>query len=174
MAAILQTTVWNAFSWMKINKFLFKFHWISFLRVQLTIFQHSFRWWLGTDQATSHYLNKWGLHYRRIYASLGLMTQKWWSTGRAEYPNLNNSFGNCFHCLTLSFSFQVCGVLPLQTMQYVSMRLLLFGIINYHKKNFTYQIYFCQNKSIFPFLLSLIKIELIQAVEICSCEMHPS
>ena len=27
-----------------------------FQRVQLTIFQHWFRWWLGTDQATSYYL----------------------------------------------------------------------------------------------------------------------
>ena len=29
-----------------------------FLRVQLTITQHWFRWWLGTDQVTCHYLNK--------------------------------------------------------------------------------------------------------------------
>ena len=41
-------------------------------KVQLTIFQHWFRWWLGADQATSHYLNQWWLIYRRIYASLGL------------------------------------------------------------------------------------------------------
>ena len=29
------------------------------LRVQLTIFQHWFRKWLGTNQATTHYLNQW-------------------------------------------------------------------------------------------------------------------
>ena len=29
-----------------------------FLRVQLTIIQHWFRWWLGAKQATSHYLNQ--------------------------------------------------------------------------------------------------------------------
>ena len=37
--------------------FRFEFHWSLFTRVQLTIFQHWFRWWLGSDQATSHYLN---------------------------------------------------------------------------------------------------------------------
>ena len=29
--------------------------------VQLTIFQHWFRWWLGAGQATRHYLNHWWL-----------------------------------------------------------------------------------------------------------------
>ena len=47
-----------------------RFHWSLFLRVQLTIFQHCFRKWLGTDQATSHYLIQWWLDYRRIYESL--------------------------------------------------------------------------------------------------------
>ena len=45
---------------------------ISLKFVQLTIFQHWFRWWLGAVQATSHYLNQWWLVYWRIYASLGL------------------------------------------------------------------------------------------------------
>ena len=56
----------------KIYKFQLKFHWSLFLRVQLSIFQHWFRWWLGACQATSHYLNHWCLIYWRIYASLGL------------------------------------------------------------------------------------------------------
>ena len=43
MAAIFQTTSSNAFSWMKVYKFRFRFHRILFLRVQLTIFQHWFR-----------------------------------------------------------------------------------------------------------------------------------
>ena len=43
-----------------------------FPRVQLTIFQHWFRYWLGADQATSHYLKQWWLDCWRIYASLGL------------------------------------------------------------------------------------------------------
>ena len=42
-------------------------------RVQLTIFQHLFRKWLGTGQATSHYLNQWWLFYWLIYASLDLI-----------------------------------------------------------------------------------------------------
>ena len=72
MAAIFQTTFSYAFSWTKMNDIRLKFHWSLFLRFQLTIFQHWFRWWLGADQATSHYLNQWWLFYRRIYASLGL------------------------------------------------------------------------------------------------------
>ena len=72
MAAISQTTFSNAFSWMKMYKFRLRFHWSLFPRVQLTIFQHWFRWWLGAVQATSHYLNQWWIFYWRIYASLGL------------------------------------------------------------------------------------------------------
>ena len=43
MDAILQTTLSNAFSWMKMLEFRLKFHWHLFLRVQFTIFQHWFR-----------------------------------------------------------------------------------------------------------------------------------
>ena len=44
MASISQTTLSNAFSWMEMLKFRFKFHWLNlFLRVQLIIFQHWFR-----------------------------------------------------------------------------------------------------------------------------------
>ena len=72
MATISQTTLSNAFSWMKMLEFQLKFHWSLFLRVQLTIFQHWFRQWLGAIQATSHYLNQWWLVYWHIYASLCL------------------------------------------------------------------------------------------------------
>ena len=72
MAAISQTTLSNPFSWMKIFEFRITFHWSLLLWFQLTIFQHWFRWWLGADQATSHYLNQWWSVYWRIYASLGL------------------------------------------------------------------------------------------------------
>ena len=54
MAAIFQTYS-NGFPWMKMYEFWLKFHRSLFLGVQLTIFQHWFRWWLGADQATSHY-----------------------------------------------------------------------------------------------------------------------
>ena len=72
MTAIFQTTSSNAFSWMKVYEFRSRFHWSWFLRVQLTIFQHWFRNWLGADQATSHFLNQCWFVYWRIYASLGL------------------------------------------------------------------------------------------------------
>ena len=72
MAAILQAIFSKAFSWMKMYEFRLRFHWSLFLRVQLTIFQHWFRRWLGADQATSHYLNQWCLIYWHIYASLCL------------------------------------------------------------------------------------------------------
>ena len=72
MDAFSQTTLSNAFSWMKILEFRLKCHWSLFLRVLLTIFQHWFWKWLGADQATSHYLNQCWLDNWRIYASLGL------------------------------------------------------------------------------------------------------
>ena len=72
MAAVSQTMFSNAFSWMKMYEFRLKFHWSLFLRLQLTIFQHWFRYWLGAVQATSHYLDQWWLVYWCIYASLGL------------------------------------------------------------------------------------------------------
>ena len=56
----------------KMFEFRIRFHWSLFLRFQLTISQHWFWWWLGADQATSHYLNQWWLVYRCIYTSLSL------------------------------------------------------------------------------------------------------
>ena len=78
MADISHTTLSFAFSWMKMLVFRLNFHWSLFLRVQLPIFQHWFRLWLGAGQATSHYLNEWWLVKWRIYASLGPneLTQK--------------------------------------------------------------------------------------------------
>ena len=72
MAAISQTRLPNAFSWIKMYEFWLKFHLILFLRVQLTIFLYWLRQWLGADQSTSHYLTQWWLVYWRIYTSLGL------------------------------------------------------------------------------------------------------
>ena len=43
MDATSQTTLSNAFSWMKMLEFRLKIHWSLFPRVQLTIFQHWFR-----------------------------------------------------------------------------------------------------------------------------------
>ena len=72
MNNISQMTFSNVFSSMKMFEFRLKFHWSLFPRVELTIFQHWFRWWLGAVQATSHYLNQWCLVYQRIYVSLSL------------------------------------------------------------------------------------------------------
>ena len=66
----LRMTFSNAFSW--IYWFCLEFHWSLFPRVRLTIFQHWFRLWLGTDQATIHYFNQWWFLYWHIYVSLGL------------------------------------------------------------------------------------------------------
>ena len=59
MVAILQMTFSNWLSWMKPGVFLFKFHWVLFLMVQLTINHQCLRQWLGADQVTSHYLSHW-------------------------------------------------------------------------------------------------------------------
>ena len=40
VAAVSQTTFSNAFYWMKMYEFWFRFHWSLFLRLQSTIFQH--------------------------------------------------------------------------------------------------------------------------------------
>ena len=58
MAAIFQTTFSNAISWKKIYGFWLRFYWSLFLRAQSTISQHWFRWWLGANRATSHYLDQ--------------------------------------------------------------------------------------------------------------------
>ena len=83
--AILQTTFSETFSWLKMCEFRLKFQWSLFLRVQLTISQHWFRWWLGAVPATIHYLKQWWLDYWRIYASLGLnglyiQRMSWWNS----------------------------------------------------------------------------------------------
>ena len=59
MDAISRTTFSSAFCRTKMFEFRLHFHWSLFLRVQLTIFQHWCRYWLGAEQATSHYLNQW-------------------------------------------------------------------------------------------------------------------
>ena len=58
--------IFHAFPWMKMCEFRLKFHWILFLRVQLTILQHWFIKWLG-ETKQRHYLNQWCLVYWCIY-----------------------------------------------------------------------------------------------------------
>ena len=54
MTDVPQTMFSNAFSWMKMYEFRLKFHLSLFLRFQLTIFQHWFRYWLGTVNLLTH------------------------------------------------------------------------------------------------------------------------
>ena len=68
----ISQTFWIPFSWTKMFEYRLKIHWSLFLGVQLTIFHHWFRQWLGAVQTTRHSLNQWWLDYRRIYASFGL------------------------------------------------------------------------------------------------------
>ena len=52
-------------------EFKFKFHWSVFPSIQLTIWQHWFRKWLGAEQVTSLIWTNDGLGCRRRYVSLG-------------------------------------------------------------------------------------------------------
>ena len=56
MAATINMTFSNAFSWMKMYEFWFKFPWHLFLRVYQ---KYSSILSDNEDQATSHYLNQW-------------------------------------------------------------------------------------------------------------------
>ena len=60
--------------------------------IQLIISQHWFSWWLGTEQATIHYLNP--VHWR-IYATLGEMS---WAVRSVSFQVANIT--NIFNCLS--------------------------------------------------------------------------
>ena len=79
MAIVSQTTFSNAFLWMITHEYGLKFHWSLFPRVQSTILQHWVRWWLGADQATSHYLNQWWPIPPTYICSTGERWVKWWT-----------------------------------------------------------------------------------------------
>ena len=51
---------------------LLQIDWSLLLGVQLTLFKHWFRWWLGAVQTASHCLNQWWLVWRCLFVSLGL------------------------------------------------------------------------------------------------------
>ena len=81
MADILRTTFSNAFPSMKMFEFRLKFHRGLFQSVQLTVFQHWFRFWLGAGQATIHYLKQWwSMLVTYIYA-----TRSQWALILIEY-----------------------------------------------------------------------------------------
>ena len=59
MANILQKTISNAFSLIKLVGLWMEFHWNVVLGVQVTISPYWFRQWCGVKQAASHCPNKW-------------------------------------------------------------------------------------------------------------------
>ena len=70
MATISQTFS-SAFLWLKSFVFWFKFHWTLFQRVQLTIRQHWFRWWLGAERQQAIIWTNADPVHLRIYVALG-------------------------------------------------------------------------------------------------------
>ena len=72
MAPIFQTTFSNAFSWMKMYEFRFKVLLKFVPKFELTIFQHWFRQWLGTVQATNLSEPMIVIVYWCMYVSLGV------------------------------------------------------------------------------------------------------
>ena len=92
IAIISQMTFSNAFAWMKMYEFHLRFPWSLFLSFKLTIFQHWFRYRLGTDQAASHYLNQWWLVYWHICASLSLNELTHWQHACASVELDNHWF----------------------------------------------------------------------------------
>ena len=72
------------FSSMKTVVFGLKFHLNMFPGVQLTIFQHRYRQWLGAGQATSYYLNRrWPMLPTHVCA-----TRPQWVNGRATFNSM--------------------------------------------------------------------------------------
>ena len=83
MTAISQTIFQMHFPWMKIFVFWLKFHWRLFPRVQLTITQHWFRYWLGTESESM--LTR-SVH-QYIYSALGGMSYSIAEQGSLQLGN---------------------------------------------------------------------------------------
>ena len=100
MVTVSQTTVSNAFSWMKGFVFWFNFHWSLCLRVQLTISQRWFR------SAPSHYLNQcWHISLTHICSTQG----RWVKTLRPKQNgrhSVNNISKNAFSSMKI-FKFRL-------------------------------------------------------------------
>ena len=132
--AINFLTFSNAFSGMKIYRFQLRFQW-SFPRVQLSIFQHWFRTWLGAGQATSHYLNQWCLIYWCIYVSLGLNELK-------RHPTV-------YHFQCNSYYRTVYLYLPLDSYWVIAKKVPWFScffiIYIYIRKFYMYHVYVIWN-----------------------------
>ena len=72
IAATLQTAFSNAFSWKKIYVFWLKFQWNMFLRVQLTISQHWFRY-----RVSSKHVPRWPLLEAVLWRIICVTRPQW-------------------------------------------------------------------------------------------------
>ena len=102
MAAFSPTIFPDAFYWMKGFVFSFESHWCLLLGVQLTIRQHSFRKWLGAEQATSHYLNQWWLSLlKHICGSTGRWINSLWTSDASWWHRFRLTLSQVMaRCLT--------------------------------------------------------------------------
>ena len=101
MSTISQTIFSIAFSWMTIFVFWFKFHWSLFVKLQLTISEHWFRYWLGAEQATSHYLNQcWPCSPTHICGSRG----RWVTCGLVKLSFEHNELSHPIESCGMPFS----------------------------------------------------------------------
>ena len=119
---ISQTTFSNAFYWIKIYEFRLRFHWSLLLRFKLTIFQHWFKYWLGADQATSHYLNQWWLVHWHIYASLGLSEL----IQPCKFQWINTSGFQVFQMLSQSYQWRHGNTFNVTAKTFQTIRSLLY------------------------------------------------
>ena len=98
MARNWQMTFSNAFSWMKSFVFWIKFNLHLFL-VQLIVGQYWFRWWLGAEQATSHYLNQhWPSSLTHICDTRGRWVNSLWSSDIIWWHKLSSSWAQVKAC----------------------------------------------------------------------------
>ena len=102
MTAISRTTFSNALSWMKKYAIWFKIHWSLFLRFQLTIYQHWFGYWLGAEQATSHYLNQW---WPSLLTDICVSRPQWLENARGYVFVWNLGTFNSQHGVQLTINF---------------------------------------------------------------------
>ena len=79
ISAIFMTIFLNAFSWMRISKFLLWFHWNLFM-CHVDYIRALVQKWLGDGQATTHYLKIADPFRWCIYAALGEheLSGFWW------------------------------------------------------------------------------------------------
>ena len=79
MAAISQTSILNAFSWMKMYEFHWRFHWGLFPKVPVNSIPSLVQIMIWRRPGASHYLNQWWLAvwYKTKFGSQNFGYQLW-------------------------------------------------------------------------------------------------